>query len=196
MENSLRLIFSSIAVISALLFLGLITLLHFLPNKYNPAINTVSDYAAAPAGWQQAFMAVALPLAGAGSSLSLAVAMAAGVKTVSMQIILFLVISSIGRFFLVFFPTDVTGEPVTKIGRIHLVCAIIAFSGIALAAGSFHLTATDKILGQTVVAATVLLLLGFFLSPLKKIFGLLERLSLFSSVIWLVVVGVELFCKG
>ena len=76
------------------------------------------------------------------------------------------------------------------------MCAVVAFAGIAFAAGNFHMTAADEIIGQVVASAAVLLLLEFFLSPLKKIFGLLERIFLLSSVVWLVVVGCELFLKG
>lgn len=137
-----------------------------------------------------------MPLAGAVSSLSLAVAIAVSAETTSMYTVLFLVVASVCRFLLVFFPTDITGQSATKIGRIHLVSAVVAFAGIAFAAGNFHMIAMDEVIGQTVVFAAILLLLGFFISPLKKIFGLLERIFLLSSVIWLVVVGFELFLKG
>ena len=196
MENSLRSIFSFISVVSALAFLGLIALLHFLPNKYNPIKNTVSDYAIALSGGQHAFVAVAMPLAGAVSSLSLAAAMAANVGIAPTQTVLALILSSVGRFFLIFFPTDVPGQPATRIGRIHLAFAITAFAGIAVAACNFNLTARDEVLGQLAAVTAGLLLLGFFLPRLKKIFGLLERIALFSSVIWLVAAGVELLFKG
>jgi Protein of unknown function (DUF998) len=195
MEESLRLIFGGVTAISALGFLGLMISLHFLPSKYSPIKNTVSDYAVAPSGKLHAVIAVAMPLTGAISSLSLAIAMAASVKTASIYVVSLLVIASICRFLLIFFPTDITGRPVTKTGMIHLACAVIAFAGIAFAAGNFHMTAPDEILGHIVIGTAILLLLGF-LPPLKKIFGLLERIFLFSSAIWLVVAGSELFFRG
>ncbi|MGB7957944.1 MAG: DUF998 domain-containing protein [Minisyncoccia bacterium] len=194
MADSLRLIFSGITVIGALAFFGLIILLHFLPNRYNPIKNTVSDYAIAPSGKPHAYLAVAMPLMGAISSLSLAIAIVAGINTASISVILFLLIASIFRFLLVLFPTDITGQPATKIGRIHLAFAVVAFAGIAFAAGNFHMTAVDETVGRAVIFAAILLLFGF-LPPLKKIFGLLERIFLLSSVIWLVVAGLELFLK-
>lgn len=194
MADLLRLIFSGVTVISALMFLGLVVLFHLLPNNYNPVKNTVSDYAVAPSGKLHAFMAVAMPITGAISSLSLAVAIAASVSTASMHAVLFLVIASVCRFLLIFFPTDITGQPATKTGKAHLTFAILAFAGIAFAAGNFHITVIDEIIGEAVIFMAILLLLGF-LPPLKKIFGLLERLFLFSSVIWLVIAGSELFFK-
>jgi len=53
MGDSLRLIFSGVAVVSALAFLSLMIRLHFLPNKFNPVKNTVSASAtqtASPTG--------------------------------------------------------------------------------------------------------------------------------------------------
>ena len=194
MQDYVRLIFSCITVISALIFLGLIILLHFFPNKYNPIKNTVSDYAVRSSNRQHVFIAVAMTLAGAVTSLSLALAITSSVMA-SMYAILFLIIASIFRFLLIFFPTDITGQSTTKTGRIHLLFAMIAFTGIAFAAGNFHITAIDEIIGQAVVFTAVLLLLGF-LPYLKKIFGLLERIFLFSSIIWFIIVGSELFFKG
>ena len=193
MTGLLRLIFSGITVLSALAFLGLAIFLHFFQNKYNPIKNTVSDYAVAPSGKLHAFMVTAMPLTGAVSGPSLAVAIAVSVNTVFIYAVWFLVIASICRFILIFFPTDITGQPITKIGRVHLIFAVIAFAGIAFAAGNFHMTAMDGVLGQVVVITAILLLLGFFISPFKKIFGLLERIFLLSSVIWLVVVGFSCF---
>ncbi|HTX87112.1 MAG TPA: DUF998 domain-containing protein [Candidatus Nanoarchaeia archaeon] len=190
MNDNLRSIFSCISVISSLAFLGLITRLHFFPKKYNPVKNTVSDYAVMPSGKPYPFTAVS----GAVSSLSLAIAIAAGVKAASISVILFLVISSLARFSLIFFPTDVTGQISTKKGKIHLALAMIAFAGIAFAAGNFQLTAVDQIIGQVVIFTAILLLLGF-LPKLRKIFGLLERIFLLSSITWLVVLGLELFFK-
>jgi hypothetical protein len=169
--------------------------LHFLPNKFNPVKNTVSDYAVAPPGKRRSFAMIAMPLSGAASSLSLAAALAAGTGTASILAVLALVISSVCRTFLVFFPTDITGQPTTKIGRDYLVFAVATFAGVAFAADNFHLTVADGIIGQVVVWAALLLLVGF-LPPFKKIFGLLERIFLLSSIIWLVTVGAELFLRG
>ncbi len=193
MQDLLRLIFSGLTVISALSFLGLIILLHFLPNKFNPVKNTVSDYVARLSGKYNFVKAV--PLAGAVSSFSLAIALATNINIASMSIVIFLVISSACRFLLIFFPTDITGQPATKIGKMHLIFAMISFGGIAFAAANFHTTLADFIIGKTVVFTAVLLLLGF-LPQLKRIFGLLERIFLFSSIVWLIVVGSELFLKG
>lgn len=188
--NSLSLIFSCITVASALMFLGLILLLHFLPNRFNPVKNTVSDYVAALSG-KYRFAKVAMPLFGALSTLSLAVAIATNAKVVSAFVILFLIISGICRFLLIFFPTDITGQPSTKVGRLHLTFAIVSFAGIAFAAANFHLTSLDGTIGQVVVVAAILLLVGF-LPQIKKIFGLLERIFLSLSVLWLIIVGLEL----
>ena len=192
MINLLGLIFSCITVISALVFLGLIILLHFLPNKYNPIKNTVSDYAITPSSKRHGF-GVAMSLAGALSSFSLAIAITAIFKTASI-IVLFLILSSVFRFLLIFFPTDITGQPSTKKGKIHLLFAMIAFAGIAFAAGNFHITIADQIISQAVIFSAVLLLFGF-LPKIKKIFGLLERIFLLSSIVWLVVIGLELLLK-
>ena len=194
MDNSLRLIFSSLTVISALVFLGSMILIHFLQDKYNPVKNTVSDYAVAPRSKLHSFVAITMTLSGAMASLSLAIAISTSFKTATVYIISLLIISSICRFFLVFFPTDITDQPSTKIGKTHLILAISAFAGIAFAAGHFHITIADEIIGQIVAFTAVLLIFGF-LPRLKKIFGLLERIFLFSSIVWLVVLGIELFIR-
>jgi Protein of unknown function (DUF998) len=192
MIDLLRLIFSSVTIISALVFLGLIILIHFLPNKYNPIKNTVSDYSITPSSKRRGLY-IAIPSAGALSSFSLAIVTATTFKTVSI-IVLLLIISSIFRFFLIFFPTDITGQQSTKKGKLHLLFAMIAFASIAFAAGNFHITVADEIISQMVIFTAVLLLFGF-LPPLKKIFGLLERIFLLSSIVWLVVMGFELLLK-
>ena len=189
MTDLLTLIFSCITIISALIFLVLIILLHFFSNKYNPIKNTVSDYAAALPS-KKNFLFVAMPLAGALSTFSLAIAVSISFKTAS-AIILFLLLSSICRFFLIFFPADITGQRSTKKGKTHLLFAIIAFASVAFAAGNFYITAADKIISQFVIITAVLLLFGF-LPPFKKIFGLLERIFLLSSIVWLVVIGFEM----
>lgn len=175
------------------MFLGFIVLLHFLPNKFNPVTNTVSDYEARLSS-KYYFVKAGTPLAGALSSLSLAVVLVTNIRIASMSVVLLLTISSICRFLLILFPTDITGRPATKIGRMHLIFAVTSFTCIAFAAGNFQMTVLDKILGQTVVITAILLLLGF-LPQLKRIFGLLERIYLFSSIVWLIVVGSELLFK-
>lgn len=189
----LKLVFSLLIIISDLTFLGLIILLHFLLNKFNPIKNTVSDYAAGLPGKYRLVKAV-MPVFGALSTLSLAIVMATGIQTVSTYVVLFLVISSICRFLIIFFPTDITGQPATNIGRLHLTFVMIAFAGIAFTASNFYITDVDKVIGQIVTVASILLLLGF-LPMFKKIFGLLERIFLSSSILWLIILGFELLSK-
>lgn len=191
--NSLSLIFSLLTIISALAFLGFIIFLHFLPNKFNPIKNTVSDYTAGLSK-KYRLIKVAVPFFGAFSTLSLAVAIAAGIQMVSVNVILFLLISSIFRFQLIVFPTDITGKPTTKSGRLHLFFAMISFAGIAFAAANFYTTGFDKFIGQIVIFAAIILLLGF-LPIFKKAFGLLERIFLLSSISWLIIVGFELISR-
>jgi Protein of unknown function (DUF998) len=188
--NSVSLIFGSVTIISALIFLVLTIVLHFLPNKFNPIKNTVSDYAAALSN-KYYLVKIATPLSAAISTFSLAFTIAVSNRTISTYVILFLVVSSICRLMLIFFPTDITGQTATKIGNLHLTFAMLSFAGIAFAAANFSVTNIDKIVGQVVVYTAILLLIGF-LPMFKKVFGLLERIFLASSIVWLIVVGFEL----
>lgn len=185
------LLFSLLTVISALAFFGLVVLLHFLPNKFNLITNTVSDYTAM-LSHKHKFITTATTIFGSLATLNLAVAIITKVTTPSIYVILLLVVASICRLFIIFFPTDITGQPVTKTGRIHLILAITVFTTIAFAASNFYITNFDKIIGQSVALTATIFLVGF-LPQLKNIFGLLERIFIFSSIVWLVIVGYELF---
>jgi predicted neutral ceramidase superfamily lipid hydrolase len=175
-------------VIGAVTCAGTILLLHLLRTGYNPVGNAVSDYGVGRYRVLHHIYVIAIGISG----LAMAIASFGNVLPESAWVIGFLILFFAVRLLIIFFPTDLEGQPTTRTGRIHLALAVVTFATIAIVAGMYEATTIIDIIGWIVVATAIILGIGLVLPRLKPIFGLLERLFYASMVCWFIAVGTEL----
>lgn len=99
------------------------------------------------------------------------------------------------------FPTDIEGEKRTKAGLIHYIFAVIQFTAIvklvsnltpafaAISAESW-LVPFLSLLSLAVKASIIAVVLGLAVPAVKKIFGLVERIFLFSSALYFLILSI------
>ena len=98
------------------------------------------------------------------------------------------------------FPTDIEGEKRTKIGLLHYLFAILQFTAIvklavnltsafsAVLPDSFLITVLS-ILSTVINISIAGVVAGMIVPYVKKIFGLIERIFLFSSAFYFLVLS-------
>lgn len=178
----------TLAAAAYLLALGLFAALH-LRGSYSILRHAVSDYAIGPT--RGLFLAYGLTgglgaaLAGCGVLASAALPVRSGV---------YLLASAVVRLGVLGFPTDLEGRPVTRSGRLHLLFAIAGFALVYMAIDSLLPFARDLATGaaRTVLvglqAIATLSLIGVVIClypALRRVFGLVERAFLVSTLLWL-----------
>ncbi|OJY30139.1 uncharacterized protein DUF998 [Gemmobacter caeni] len=183
---------SSLYLASALAYLAVIILfaaLH-LRGDYSPIRQALSDYGIGPS--HPLFVGYAVAGIAASSLLAAAVledgrfTLRAGLCLLGMAALPLGVVA---------YPTDIEGEPSSRTGRLHLAFAVANFALAYIAiddlfpdAESLPPAAFRHLLGALywVVTASLLGVAVCLVHALRhRIFGLLERLYLFSSALWL-----------
>ena len=115
---------AAVALVLGVARLAMFIALHLVPSDYNIVQHAVSDYAVGPTRR----LATAITWTSAVFWAVLAGAVALWPPTPEKGVALWLVILAVIFTVLPFLPTDVEGQPVTLIGRLHLVAAIAWFS--------------------------------------------------------------------
>jgi hypothetical protein len=166
---------------------------------HRPAVDAVSDYGAST---YRAFYTATVVSLGLGALLLLA-GLARGTD-VPRGGLIWLGVYGVSRIAIAFFPTDLEGQPVTPMGRVHLVLAAAAFTAIAFAAADLSTALGDEpgwhgaaslldALRWAVIVTAVATLVTRVAVQLRRVaFGLVERLLYAASIAWLLVVAVEL----
>ncbi|MCI2957763.1 DUF998 domain-containing protein [Agromyces atrinae] len=185
-----------IALVGAIVLLGLLIALHVLPTGLSPASDPVSQYALTRFGALYRWATIAAAIAGVGGLIVVA-ATTSGVA--SLVAIVLLVVFIVSRALIGFFPMDEPGRPRSRTGAVHGILAITAFGGIAAAsfvvAGAFHdagygvLAVTSTTAGVVMVVGTVGMLVASRTRG-RSVFGLAERLIYVGFIGWFVAVGV------
>ncbi len=168
-------------------------LLHVLPTGLSPVNSFVSSYALNRYGMLYGIQAFCSGLA-AGF---LAFAMVKSGLLFASSGLVALVSYAISRLLIPFFPTDVKGQSTIK-GKVHLVLAIVSFSGIAVATAHVHFihaTPAEMLFLNTfsviTIISTLALVLTIRLNQFKAIRGLIERGIYFGALGW---IGSALVC--
>jgi hypothetical protein len=170
---------------------------NLLPTGHRPAIDAVSDYGASP---YRAFYRTTVIALGIGAILLL-IALAHGTG-VSDSGLIWLGAYGASRIAIAFFPTDLEGEPVTGTGRVHLLLAALAFTGIAFAAADLapDLRADpawgaggliDGLHWAVVVTAVATGVTRVVVPLRQRVFGLVERLLYAATIAFLLTVAIE-----
>src|SRR4051794_30164293 len=168
----------------------------FLPPRPPPKGDAGGDYRANP---YRFFYRVTVISLGAGALLLL-IALAHGTG-VSEGGLIWLGAYGVTRIAIAFFPTDLGGETVTTTGQIHLLLAAIAFTAIAFAAADLTPALRDEpgwgatrlldVLHWAVIVTAIGTGVTRVVLPLRRVFGLVERLLYAATIAFLLVVAVE-----
>ena len=169
---------------------------NLLPTGHRPMADAVSDYGASP---YRLFYRVTVISLGVGALLLL-VALAHGTG-VSEGGLIWLGAYGVTRIAIAFFPTDLEGETVTTIGRIHLLLAAVAFTAIAFAAADLTPALHDEpgwgttrlldVLHWAVIVTAIGTGVTRVVLPLRRVFGLVERLLYAATIAFLLTVAIE-----
>jgi hypothetical protein len=173
-------------------YLVILAVLHALPTGYSPVRHAVSDYGVGRYQW---LFTVALYVSSTGV-LALALALTSGVGTppLSTRGLGYLLLIPLARIGMTLFPTDLEGRRISGAGLLHYVFAVAAFtltylaiSGLTPALRADDLSAWVRApLGWTAwaVGPALALVVVTMLQPLRRIFGLSERIFLLTTNVW------------
>jgi len=191
------LIWAWLSVAGTTAYLALFVSLHLLPTGYQPVRDAVSDYAV---GRYRRLFRVGLWASSAGV-LALAVALRVAVRSPSIATkdLLYLLLIPATRVAMTVFPTDLEGAHRSRAGVLHYVFAVAAFTFTYLVMS--ETTPALRTLGPATWLADVLrwtaaavgpalaLVVVTMLRPLRRVFGLFERIFLLTSNVWFLAVA-------
>ena len=189
-----------ITIIGIVLYVVIDVIAQLLPPHYNAISQAESDLAVGPYGF---LMTINFVIRGLLSlALLIALTRATTKEGRSQFGLVLLGIWGVGAFLLALFPTDLAGQHPTLHGLIHLVVALIAFVSVAMgelllslrfAADERWETVRNPVLTIAFITliALVLLLFGTF-AGLNGAGGLLERVFLGLTLLWILVVALHL----
>ena len=192
---------TSLAATSA--YLVILAVLHALPTGYSPVHHAVSDYGV---GRYRPLFTVALYVSSVGVlTLALALLRGVGSPPLATKDLVYLLLIPIARIGMTLFPTNLEGERTSRTGLVHYAFAITAFTFTYLAISEMTpaLRALDPSewartpLGSTewIVGPALALVVITMLRPLRKIFGLFERVFLISTNLWFALAAVLLISR-
>ena len=169
--------------------LVLLLAFHVVDRQYSPVSNAVSDYGVGPtARLFQIYATV-----GTFAALGLAWMFWHSTPALPPAITYTLLAMAAARVGVAVFPTDLPGTPKTLTGRVHLLAAILTFTFayMTIAKATPLLQGTSALLGPLHIAAMVGLaaVVITLVGPLRPLFGLAERLFLFATASWFLVVS-------
>lgn len=169
--------------------LVLFVVLHVQNSHYSMVEHAVSDYGV---GKSKRLFTIYNVLGSVAALLLAALFWQSSVPTFALHTPLLLVLMVLARTGIALFPTDLEGQNLTRIGRLHYLFAILNF-GLAytviaqatplLAPGSGGLSGVLhalQVLAMISLAGVVISMIG----PLRRFFGLIERAFLLSVMLW------------
>lgn len=188
---------AGIALLATLGYLTMLGLLHARPTGYDPVEHAVSDYAVGPSS--RLFGAALTTSSAAVLALGFALIEGVGSPPLATRDLLFLLILPLTRMGMTLFPTTLEGQRLTRTSLAHYGFAIAAFtltylviSGttpalLALNPASLHspLRAAALTVGPSLGLVVITML-----RPLRRVFGLFERLFLLVTNLWFVLAAV------
>ena len=194
----LKNLFLCVNILCIIGYFVIMTHLHIKFKNYTPIFHAVSDYGV---GNSKKFQIMSGILSVTGSlSLIAAFMLLENDFQFKHEAIIYLIIRAVTVIGVLIFPTDIEGEKRTKIGLLHYLFAVVQFTAIvklatnltsalsAVLPDSFLITvlSTLSIIINISIASVVA---GMIIPPVKKIFGLIERIFLFSSAFYFLVLS-------
>jgi Protein of unknown function (DUF998) len=183
---------AAVSLASTVAYVAIMAGLHALPTGYNPIRHAVSDYGV---GRYTRLFTVALYVSSVGViALAFAVLRGIGTPPLPARDIGYLLVIPLARIGMTLFPTSLEGQRVSRTGLLHYVCAVAAFTFTYLAISGMTpaLRALDGAawargpLGWTewIIGPALALVVVTMLAPLRRVFGLFERVFLLSTNVW------------
>jgi hypothetical protein len=189
-----------LAVLSFVAYLGansILFWLHFKPTGYHLIRHALSDYGVGPT---RHLFNVYIQLTNFGG-ITLAIALLDGLHApaVPQRSIVLLFLLFVIRICLSLFPTDLEGKPLTRIGILHYVFAILSIGftyTIMAQLTPFFQARPDwqavqsslKVLLNIATPALIAIVITMW-KPLRSIFGLFERLFIATTAVWFLIVS-------
>ena len=193
-----------VSLLAGLIYLVLFVTMHLLPTGYNPIRHAVSDYAVGKYGtlFRVAFWSSALNVL----ALAIGLAVGVGVPPLASKDLVYLGLIAFARLAMSLFPTDIEGKRLTRTGILHYVFAILAFAFAYMAISDLtpvlqtlnpwqQVKEPLAILAWIVLPALILVVVTL-LRPLRRVFGLCERLFLLTTNVWFILVSLLLLIKA
>lgn len=197
-------VFASISLVATLAYLGVLVTLHVLPTGYDPVHHAVSDYAVGKYGY---LFRIGLWVSSFGA-LTLAVALIRGVGSPPLpsRALVFLFLIPVARIGMTLFPTDLEGKGLSRTGIVHYLFAVLAFTLTYLVISETTTSVRDlgpspwlldllKWSASAVAPALFLVVVTMF-RPLRKVFGLCERLFLLATNVWFLAAATTLVTRS
>jgi hypothetical membrane protein len=187
--------FAVISLLATVSYLAIMFVLHALPTGYNPVRHAVSDYGV---GKYSVVFTVALYVSSV-SVLTLAFALLTGVGSPPLTVrdLTYLLFIPLARIGMTLFPTNLEGHRISRAGLIHYACAIAAFtltylviSGMTPALRALDPNAWARAplaFSESTVGPALAVVVVTMLRPMRKFFGLFERIFLLTTNIWFAV---------
>ena len=186
-----------ISLLAMLIGLAIFASMHLLPTGYDPVSQAASDYAVGRFGQLHRFYLWFISIG------ILALCLALGFKSplaVAGQI--FLALAALGYIASSLFPTDLEGKRLTRTGAIHYAIAFLNFTFLILAIKNltpilvalqpWQPAALPLTWLASAVLPAILLVIITLLRPLRRVFGLFERLFLIITYLWIILVALLL----
>jgi len=188
-----------IALLGVAVCLGCLVYLHVAPTGLNPVRDPVSQYGITD--YFTFYRAAALSLGVA--ALMLAVALIEALTEANAAGIVFLVILGFARLTIGWVPMDAPGAPRTSTGVRHNLLATAFFASATVAAflftGTFAgdaelsgIAPASGVLAWAMAVFSALILLTSLVGPLRRYFGLVERLLYVAVLAWIATVAIAL----
>jgi hypothetical protein len=164
---------------------------HFINRKLSPVTNAASEYGIGGT----ASLFVVYGLIGSLGAFSIAVAtLITSTATFPTRVPIYLVLLAVIRLGVLRFHTDLQGEKRTKEGRFHFIFAVATFALTYMTVAAAQPTA-DAISKSTIgiiletlswtAAISLVAVVVALLTPLRAYFGVVERIFLLSTALWL-----------
>ncbi len=180
------------SLVATVTYLAIMAVLHVLPTGYDPVRHAVSDYGV---GRYRSLFTVALYVSSIGV-LTLAFALLRGVGSPPLPTrdLVYLLLIPLARIGMTLFPTSLEGQRISGTGLLHYACAVAAFTLTYLAISG--MTPALRALDPTewahsplawtewIVGPSLALVVVTMLRPLRRLFGLFERIFLLTTNIW------------
>jgi hypothetical protein len=183
---------AAISLAATVAYLAIMSVLHFLPTGYSPVRHAVSDYGV---GRYRSLFTIALYVSSVGV-LALAFALLSGVGSppLATRDLAYLLLIPLARIGMTLFPTNLEGQRISRVGLLHYTCAVAAFTLTYLAISGLTPALRDLVPGdwahaplswmEWVVGPALALVVVTMLRPLRRLFGVFERVFLLTTNVW------------
>lgn len=191
-----------LALISLSIGVASLVVLHVSPTGCSPVRDAVSNYGVGRYASGYRAQVVAIGVAAALEALAFAHDAAAGTAG-----IVWLVVYAVSRVAIAWAPTDLPGAERTRTGRAHALLAVVAFTSIAVATSTIPNGLREdaswtswadllNVLGTLVVVTAIATAAASLVTPLRSMFGAVERSLYVASLVWLATAAIACIAVG